>query len=137
MPRKARACKCPRCGKQRITVHPEKICWDCRVDSLRSRPSQRQQWRCINTHCGRKVSGPDRTCQKCWGERLRAKGRAARQEFSTEHVVDREAKKSPSRSWWATSSREEFSANLQAEMPRLQAIGAAIPRSQRPTGDVA
>lgn len=131
MPRKAISCPCPSCKKPRITRTPNVICWNCRWGRSGSRPSQKREHRCTNAHCGRKVSGPDRTCQKCWGDKLRAKGRSESQEFVTEHASDRETR-NPSRSWWATTTDAEFCANFRTELPRLLAIGAQVPKSQRP-----
>lgn len=48
-----------------------------------------------------------------------------------EQAADKAAKH-PTRSWWTAQSREEFNANLKRELPRLQAIGADIPKSLRP-----
>ena len=57
------------------------------------------------------------------------------QQWKATHLVDRDAHK-PKSSWWAVNSREEFKANLEAEMHRLRIIGATVPKTQLGVADV-
>ena len=69
---------------------------------------------------------PTKRCKRCKP--------AASSKIQLQQVADKTAQH-PTRSWWATKTRAEFSANLQRELPRLQAIGADVPKSLRPPNE--
>ena len=55
-------------------------------------------------------------------------------QWGTEHAADK-AKRNPPTSWWAVPDAQ-FAANLAQQLPRLHAIGASVPKTQRGLGDL-
>lgn len=119
---------CPKCGVKRLIggKSPDaRLCLDCYRGSLRSRTSQKQQYRCSN-NCGRKVSGPKRTCQPCWGMKLRAKKLIEGSGVPALKACDVAP---PADSWW---TEPDFSAAFQKQLTRFQVGG--IGRDRPPIG---
>lgn len=77
--------------------------------------------------CGRPVSGPDRSCQPCYGERKRVRSGGSDKAYLTATSAKDRASALPTESWWIVP-RDQWSKVLAEQLPRILSVDVKTPK---------
>lgn len=111
---------CAACGRPRRQGGSSKPGGLCRLCFHQSKRVAKPTYRCV-AGCLRTVSGANRMCVSCSAAHRTGPRRGPSIRILPR--MDRTAE-APTSSWWAGVSREQFSAALAAQLPRLQLVPA-------------